>query len=76
MLSLVLAALAAPAVVTLPPKAAPARCNPSITYAAKKRARALPQKLGELPPANHYLAVVRMVDGCPEPAVVRSGIRR
>jgi len=33
------------------------------------------QKLGELPPANHYLAVVREVGGCPEPAVVRTGIR-
>ena len=76
MLSLVLAALAAPAVVTLPPRPAPARCSSAITYAARPGLPARPQKLGELPPANQYLAVLRSVDGCPEPAIVRTGIRR
>jgi hypothetical protein len=76
MLSPMLAALAAP-VVTLP-ASVPNRvsCNPPITFAARDSLRPVPRKLGELPPANHYLAVVRHVDGCPAPAVVRSGIRR
>ena len=32
------------------------------------------QKLGELPPANAYKAVYRLVGGCEVPVVVRYGI--
>lgn len=44
------------------------------TYAGRGKIATRPQKLGELPPANHYLAVVRQVGGCPEPAIVRTGV--
>lgn len=30
-----------------------------------------PRKLGEMPPAKQYLAVVREIDGCPRPVVLR-----
>lgn len=33
-----------------------------------------PQKLGELPPANAYKAVYRLVRGCEVPVVVKYGI--
>jgi hypothetical protein len=79
MLSMVLIALAAPAVVAAmpPPSPSPAHCRGSgVTYAGKGKPVTSPRKLGELPPARHYLAVVRQVEGCPEPAVIRSGIGR
>lgn len=33
-----------------------------------------PQKLGELPPANAYKAVYRLVRGCEVPVVVKYGV--
>lgn len=53
----------------------PARCAPPrVTYAGPGQAATRVQKLGEQPPANQYLAVSRQVGGCPEPAIVRTGI--
>jgi hypothetical protein len=75
MLSLILISLAAPAVVQSPPPPRAHSCIPSgVTYAKHGRGATQPRNLGEEPPARHYLAVVRHVGGCPEPAVVRSGI--
>jgi hypothetical protein len=86
MLFTILVSLAASAAAPLPPPPPRAhRCMPpAVTYANKGRRATPPQKLGdlptaprklgELPPATEYLAVVRNVGGCPEPAVVRSGI--
>ena len=69
------ASTAVPAAAQPLPAAPPAQCrSPGITYASPSLYKAQPQKLGELPPARHYLAVVRHVGGCPAPAVVRSGI--
>lgn len=31
-------------------------------------------KLGDMPPAKQYLTVLREIDGCPEPVVLREGI--
>ena len=74
-----LAASATPIVVRHPePSARTVKsCMPQgVTFAeTTARSRGL-RRLGEEPPANEYLAVVRHVGGCPEPAVVRTGIRR
>jgi hypothetical protein len=32
------------------------------------------RRLGELPPGNHILAVLRKENGCAKPVIVRSGI--
>jgi hypothetical protein len=68
---------ATPSVVRIPePAAAPASCRPrAITYAKSVSGHGL-RRLGEEPPATEYLAVERHVGGCPEPAVVRTGIGR
>ena len=50
--------------------------QPGVTLAKEVPVAKRTQRLGELPPANQYLAVVRQVGGCPEPAIVRSGIGR
>jgi hypothetical protein len=72
--TLVLALLAAPT-PQAPRAAAPAHCDlPRVTFAGPAPVKAQPQKLGEQPPANHYLAVDRNVGGCPAPAIVRTGI--
>jgi hypothetical protein len=79
MLSLILIALAAPAAAPAPAaaKVEPRRCAlPGVTYAGKGSGTTRAQKLRDQPPANQYLAVVRHVGGCPEPAVVRTGIGR
>jgi len=76
MLSFILFFLAAPAAAPTqpPPPRTHACAAAAITYANRGRRATQPQRLGDLPPARHYLAVVRNVGGCPEPAVVRSGI--
>jgi hypothetical protein len=78
MISLVLIVLAAPApAAMLAPVTPPSHCPaPGITYTGKGKPVTGPRKLGELPPARQYLAVVRHVGGCPEPAIIRSGIGR
>jgi len=44
----------------------------SIPVREKKPVRA--QKLNELPNADHYLAVIRMEDGCSKPVIVHYDI--
>ena len=73
------AAGANPIVVRHPaPSAKPVQsCMPhGVTFAEVTPKSHGLRRLGEEPPANEYLAVVRNVGGCPEPAVVRTGIRR
>jgi hypothetical protein len=48
--------------------------SPRATFALGGPAAPRARKLGEQPPANHYLAVARQVGGCAEPAIVRTGI--
>lgn len=50
----------------------PAKCPDNMRHA--KGARAEARKLGDLPSGDLHLAVVREVDGCPVPTVVRQGI--
>jgi len=42
--------------------------------AAILRKGVAPQRLDELPPGRLELTVMRMVDGCPQPAVIRENI--
>lgn len=73
------AAGAAPTVVHFPEPSAKTvqSCMPSgITFAQRTNRKGGLRRLGEEPPANLYLGVLRNVGGCPEPAVVRTGIRR
>jgi hypothetical protein len=61
---------------SLPAPAAARDCLlPGPTLAQNGQVATRVQKLGELPAANHYLAVVRDVGGCPEPTIVRTGIK-
>jgi hypothetical protein len=47
-------------------------CPRTTHYYAWQRGKSVkPHKLTELPPANAYLAVLRVVGGCEEPVVVR-----
>jgi hypothetical protein len=51
------------------------RCAPvSVTNANGDAPQPGFRRLGDLPPANQYLAVERRVGGCSAPAVVRTGI--
>jgi hypothetical protein len=43
-------------------------------YAFRKGDTVRPQKLTELPPANAYFAVYRLVGGCEVPVVVKFGV--
>ena len=54
---------------------APAKvcANSKVQWAGRSPARAKVHNLGELPPGDLLLAVVRDVDGCIEPAVVGYG---
>ena len=67
MIALMFAALVVPA-------AEPAKCVPRAPQLAEADRRAAPEKLGELPPAQHYLTVYRAIDKCPAPVIVRYGI--
>ncbi len=50
-------------------------CLRTTTYYAWRNGKALkPQKLNELPPANAYRSVYRLVGGCESPVVVRYGV--
>ena len=54
-----------------------AHCPRTTNYHAWTRDRALtPRKLNELPAANAYRAVWRLVNGCEVPVVVRYGVGR
>jgi hypothetical protein len=43
---------------------------------AKPMTRTAAKKLGDLPPANHTLTVLRSVDGCPVSSTVRFNVDR
>ena len=50
-------------------------CPRTTTYYAWQNGKALKQqKLNELPPANAYNAVYRLVGGCERPVIVRYGL--
>ena len=50
-------------------------CPRTTSMQAFDRSKPLkPQKLGELPPANAYKAVYRLVAGCEVPVVVKYGV--
>ena len=50
-------------------------CPPISRYHATNRGGSLKvQKLNELPPADHYAAVYRRIDGCEVPVIVSYGI--
>jgi hypothetical protein len=63
-----------PATAPLPVRGAGGCELPTVTYARQPQSAKQAQKLGDLPAANSYLAVERHVGGCPEPAVLRTGI--
>lgn len=48
-----------------------ANCPRSNFHYADKKGKAESRRLGELPPGDLILAVVRNVDGCQEPVIVR-----
>jgi hypothetical protein len=53
----------------------PFDCNNNLLHYAHKDGKAAGlRRLGELPPGNLHLTVVREVDGCHEPVIVRYGI--
>lgn len=57
------------------PLARSANCPRTTSYYAWRRDKPVkPQKLTELPPANAYLAVYRMIAGCEVPVVVKYGV--
>jgi hypothetical protein len=47
--------------------------NPNV-HQAEGRGTAEAKRLGELPPANLYLSVMREVDGCNMPVIVNYGV--
>lgn len=67
---------ASPAVAQNDVRAAEApNCPRTTSMHAYDRSKPLkPQKLGELPPANAYSAVYRLVRGCEVPIVVKYGV--
>lgn len=71
-------AAAAPPTRPLPsPAAAPFKSClvPGATLALAGPRQARPSPLADQPPANLYLSVVRHVEGCPTPAMIRTGRR-
>lgn len=48
--------------------------DPALIHQAKPNRKAKMSKLTDLPPANLYLSVLRAVDGCQVPVIVRYGI--
>ncbi len=73
MLLLILAA-APPALHAPPPTAATDCPRTTSHYAVRPGQHLKPRKLTELPSANAYAAVYRLVGGCEVPVVVRFGI--
>ena len=61
------------AVAGAPGTAAPC-ADPSMVHQARPDRSAKLHKLGELPPANLYLSVYRLVDGCQVPVIAGYGI--
>lgn len=81
------ALLLAGAVQTVPAVPTPA-LHPSVVEAAcraaglelvdrpARTAKPKVRRLGDLPPANHTLTVLRSVDGCPVSSTIRYGVDR
>jgi len=79
--SVATASVSAPAAPAKSPLASPAsHCPRTTAYQAFDRGKfdrgkaVKPQKLTELPPANHYAAVYRLINGCEVPLVVRYNV--
>ena len=71
------AALPAPAAdirAFAPVQARTEKCRAAVMHHAQDKASARARRLIELPPGRLELTVMRMIDGCPIPAVVREGI--
>ena len=73
-----LIALISSAAQAMPPLAVPVCQNARPGVAASdslyRSGSARAQRLGELPPADHILTVLRREDGCERPVIVRYGI--
>jgi hypothetical protein len=55
----------------------PHHCQlPALTYAAPKSNRHGAHRLGQEPLTSEYLAVHRQIGGCPNPAIVATGLGR
>ena len=68
-------AAAQPVAPGQPRSVSPGRdCYGSIFRYADENKKTRPQRLGELPPGNLILGVVRDIAGCQRPVVVRYGI--
>jgi hypothetical protein len=76
LLATLAASTVTPSVVRIPESAPPARCGTQLRYARSEAKTPGLHRLGEEPPAKHYLAVDRTIGGCPAPAVLRTGIGR
>lgn len=50
-----------------------AECKTMIPRLVREPVRAVPRRLGELPPGDLHLAVQREVDGCLQDTIVRTG---
>ncbi len=59
--------------IPVPNAAAGAACARSDFHYADEKVKAEAKRLHELPPGNLILAVVRDVDGCQNPVIVRHG---
>ena len=55
-------------------RVAGALCEPALSLPAMRGETPRSNKLGELPPGNMVLTVVREVDGCAAPVIVRYGM--
>ena len=61
--------------VISPTEGSPKSCPPTSRYEAARRGKPVrPQKLGELPAGDLYLAVDRRIGRCPAPIIVRYNI--
>ena len=78
MASALLMTLPTPAVAApnaTPPSRKSATCPRTTNYYAWKRGKPLtPQNLTELPPANSYYTVYRVIGGCEIPIVAKYGV--
>jgi hypothetical protein len=71
---LVLLSLAAIPLAAAPSLSSARACLQPGTEKVQRRGPAAVRKLGDMPPAKQVLAVVRSIDGCTTPAVVREEV--
>ena len=75
LMAVVAAATPVPLKPAAPPQAKPAeQCKRTTAQFARRDGKVMAQKLTELPPANLYMGVYRLIDGCEEPIIARYGI--